>query len=215
MFKVSLRPPQILPLTLKRTPFRLVYRGAKVTSRTSICFAKLGTKGHQKSKPTNITLNEFFAYNLRVAARLSLKSSGEHAEALSEYLDYQEILTTMRCNYSDESVLKFDDDFRRTTASRKLPLNDEQVRKLFADKYFHAACRKVDKGQTSNNSKTQLFRGKGHGLQQGGRGRYKFPCCFNFQDNKCSRTAAKCSYKHVCGECNGEHRAIACPNRHI
>lgn len=59
----------------------------------------------------------------------------------SEYINSRKFSTTIRCNYSSESAIKFDDYFRRIAASEKLPLNGERLRELFADKYVNAACR--------------------------------------------------------------------------
>lgn len=64
---------------------------------------------------------------------------------------------TMRCNYSDESIIRFDDDFGRTALCEKIGLNDERYRKFLADRYFHAGSRR---NETLVQNKNQLFRGR-------------------------------------------------------
>lgn len=130
----------------------------KLPRANKFVLPKSGSKKSQKVKPTDISVDEFLAYNLRVALRLANTASGEYATCLSEYLEYQEYLVTMKCNYSDDAVLKFDDDFRRTAESDKLSLRDERCRKILADRYFHSASRKTKSEQAKTNG--QLFRSK-------------------------------------------------------
>lgn len=70
-------------------------------------------------------------YNLRLALRLASTLSGSYAACLVELLEYQEFLATMRSNYSDDAILRFDDDFRRTAKNEKPSLNDEKATKNF------------------------------------------------------------------------------------
>lgn len=89
----------------------------------------------------------------------------------------------MRCNYNGDAVLSFEDDFRRCARSEQFSLNDERIRKILTDRYFHAGTRKIDcMGERSQN---QPFRDKGSSLPKR---RFQFPCCVNWQEGRCTRT---------------------------
>lgn len=105
---------------------------------------------------------------------------------LVEFLEYLKFVANMRCNYSDESVLRFDDYFRRTAKSEGLPLHDERFRKTLGDKHFHSACRKPDLSFEQAKSSNQPFRAKGLTVFQNKR-RYNFPCCFLWQEISVSK----------------------------
>lgn len=84
--------------------------------------------------------------------------SGEYSKTLWEYLEYQEFLSKMRLNYTDESVLKFDDDFRRIAKNERLGLVDHCSRKVLADEYTQTVV-KAKEGSKANVMKATTFAG--------------------------------------------------------
>lgn len=85
----------------------------------TFAFIKTQQKDKKKVLPTDISCNELFAGSARVIAQLAKKVTGKHAAALSEYSIHQEYLAQRCCIYSDESVVNFDDKYRRYAAFEK------------------------------------------------------------------------------------------------
>lgn len=169
---------------------------------------RVALKSGKKLNATDLSVDDLLAYDMRVCVRLAEKVNGDYAQALLEYLEYHEFLITMRCNYTDDSILRFDDDFRRTALSEKVELSDERYRKILADRYFHFDARGRDSWE---HGKSQLFRGKGYNSKYP---KYRLPCCWLWQDSKCPKTAGACPHKHFCGNCGGEHKAPSCTVRY-
>lgn len=121
---------------------------------------KSSLKSTQKARATNITAAELLAYNLRACGRLAETVRGEYSRSFTEYLEYFKLISVMLCNYTHDSVLRFDEDnFRRTAKNEKVSLVDERYRKFLAVKYFYSDNRKFEPNEP--RSRNQLFREKG------------------------------------------------------
>ena len=189
---------------------------------------RIDAKGKEKKpKALEIPITDFMSESMRLLQRLAL--SEERKDAMKEYSDYLEFLVNKQCDYTANSILKFDDDFRRRVLYEKRNLNDVDYRRSIADKYFHSATRlKYDQTSANNYS----FRSKGqynwynqpqqqqqpytqqgpmpigqqYTTQQNG-----IPVCINFQRNNCTRVP--CNYLHQCSICNySNHGSTACRN---
>lgn len=90
----------------------------------------------KKVKPSDLTVDKLFAYDFRILLRLARMVSGDHADCLAKYAEFYEFLANMRCNYNDDAVLKFEDDFRRCAKSDQFSLNDERNRKFWLTNVF-------------------------------------------------------------------------------
>lgn len=161
----------------------------------------------EKVTPTEITGDEFFAGSIRVASCLAKHLTGEYSDTLQKYLDYLEFLASVRCDFTDESILSFDDEFRRAVRNEGLNLSEAQKKGAISAKHFRAnTVKSVTSKQKSGSS---LFR-----QVSNQKSRYKFPCCFFWQENKCLKPQGKCTFEHICGHCGSKsHRGTACNSR--
>lgn len=91
-------------------------KAKKLPQPHKIAYLKSGSK--KRITATDISGDEFFANNLRIAACLAKQLSGDFSDTMSEYLEYLEFVASARCDFSDDAVLNCDDKFRR-------PLKDQ------------------------------------------------------------------------------------------
>lgn len=90
----------------------------------------------KKPAARNISANEFFSNSFCTANQLAITVTGQYALPLRNICPILKYLSSMRCRFTDQAVLLFDDEFRRLAKSEKFQLDDQEKRPLSARDIF-------------------------------------------------------------------------------
>lgn len=167
-------------------------------------------KSKKKLTASDISCNDLFAGNLRIAVRLARSLTGKYCATLLEFLEYLEYIASQRLYFSDYAILLFDEEFRRFARAEKSCLNDFEIRHAISAHYFNSEYRrKAEFKQPSGRA----FYGQSSGSTGNQEPAFRTKnCCRDWNRTACQRNP--CRYDHVCGYCGAaSHKAAKCAEK--